>query len=205
MCIFNACSSNHKTSVEAIDLGLPSGIKWASCNVGASSPEEFGNYYAWGETLPKNDYSMETYKLCNGSKRSMNKYCTKGYFGTVDNKAILETSDDAATVNWGEKWRIPTYKEIEELLCKCTWKWTNRNGVYGQLVTGPNGNSIFLPAAGNYEGTEVIRCGSSGCYWSATLYGARNDYATFLYLSDDINGWHADFRYYGLLIRPVTK
>lgn len=146
----NACgsksTSKESCSHEAVDLGLS--VKWATCNVGADSPEEYGDYYAWGETEVKSEYSWETYKWSNDSADSFTKYCQ------ADNKIILDSEDDVAHVKWGGNWRMPTMDEVNELCDKCTWEWTTVNGVAGQLVTGPNGNSIFLPAAG-------LRCSSS--------------------------------------------
>ena len=133
---------------EAIDLGLPSGTKWANMNVAASTPEEYGGYYAWGETEEKDNYSWSTYKWCRGSYDTQTKYCTDSSYGTVDNKTVLDPEDDVAHVKWGGTWRMPTLDEQKELLNKCTWNWTTQNGVNGYKGTGPNGNSIFLPAAG---------------------------------------------------------
>ena len=197
------------TDSRAIDLGLPSGIKWASCNVGATEPEEYGGYYAWGETEEKNEYSWSTYKYCNGSETSMTKYCTDSDHGTVDNKTTLEPGDDVATVKWGGSWRMPTRAEQDELRDNCTWTWTTLNGVNGYRVTGPNGNSIFLPAAGYRFGTEVDDRGSSGYYWSSTLrsdYGSYySSYACYLDFDSRINGWDGNYRYNGRTVRPVCE
>lgn len=149
----------------AVNLGLS--VKWAACNVGASSPEEYGGYYAWGETEEKSDYSWDTYKWCNGSWDSMTKYCTDSYCRTVDNKTVLDPEDDVAHVKLGGSWRMPTLDEIEELCNECTWTSTTYNGVKGQLVTGPNGNSIFLPAAGYCRNTDFEYRGLEGGYSSA--------------------------------------
>ncbi len=133
---------------EYVDLGLPSGLKWATCNVGATAPEAYGDYYAWGETAPKTIYNWSTYKWCNGSYDTQTKYCTSSSYGTVDNKTVLDLADDAARANWGGAWRMPTDEEWTELRENCTWTWTNLNGKNGYEVKGANGNSIFLPAAG---------------------------------------------------------
>ena len=154
----------------AVDLGLPSGTLWADRNIGADSPEGYGDYFAWGETRPKSTYSWSTYKYCKGSYNTLTKYCTDSSCGTVDNKTVLEPSDDAATANWGSNWRMPTHAEQEELIEKCTWTWTTRNGVNGYKVTGPNGNSIFLPAAGFRYDSSVSGAGSRANYWSASHY-----------------------------------
>ena len=153
-----------------VDLGFPSGIKWASCNVGADSPEEYGDYFAWGETSPKSTYNWSTYKYCNGSSTTMTQYCENSYYGTVDNKTYLELEDDAAHVNWGGKWRMPTRSEQADLIENCTWTWTSLNGVTGYKVTSKkNGKSIFLPAAG-YRVDEFSKVsGTYICYWSNTL------------------------------------
>ena len=133
-----------------VDLGLPSGLKWATMNVGASKPEEYGDYFAWGETEPKKEYSWLNYKfeLSTDNNGPFSKYVTNSSYGTVDNKTVLDPEEDAAHVNWGGSWRMPTEEEWTELRTNCTWTWTTQNGVNGRLVTGPNGKSIFLPAAG---------------------------------------------------------
>ena len=151
-----------------VDLGLS--VKWATCNVGANSPEEYGDYFAWGETEPKSTYDWSTYKWCNGSYDSLTKYCTNSNYGRVDNKTTLELSDDAAYVNWGGSWRMPTDAELTELREQCTWTWTTQNGVDGYKVTSKsNGNSIFLPAAGYRSARSLTDAGSRGYYWSSSL------------------------------------
>ena len=193
------------TTGEAIDLGLPSGIKWASCNVGATAPEEYGGYYAWGETEEKSSYDWSTYKYCNGSETSMTKYCTDSSYGTVDNKTTLEPDDDVAHVKWGGSWRMPTNAEYGELRNNCIWQWTTLNGVTGYRVTGPNGNSIFLPAAGCRNGTGVSSQGSGGGYWSSSLSSSYNDKAYYLtFDSSDYWRYHY-YRYYGQSVRPVCE
>ena len=164
-------TSGTENGHDYVDLGLPSGLKWATCNVGATAPEGYGDYFAWGETSPKNDYSWSTYKYCNGSETSLTKYNTESDYGTVDNKTTLELSDDAARANWGGTWRMPTKVEQDELRNNCTWTWTTQNGVNGYKVTSKtNGNSIFLPAAGYRIGSSVYHVGSCGYYWSSSLY-----------------------------------
>ena len=189
---------------EAVDLGLS--VKWATCNVGASSPEDYGGYYAWGETEGKSNYSWETYKWCNGYWDSMTKYCTYSYDGNVDNKTILDPSDDIATVKWGKKWRIPTIEEIEELKYRCTWTWTIiHNLVSGYAIMGPNGNSIFLPAVGFRDGTGLALLGTIGGYWSTTLYEDYSYGAYGLYFNDSSTNWNNwGRRSLGHTIRPVT-
>ena len=195
-----------KTKPEAIDLGLPSGTKWANMNVGASTPEDYGGYYAWGETEEKDNYSWSTYKWCKGSYDSMTKYCDNSDYGTVDYKTTLDPQDDVAHVKWGGTWRMPTKAEQDELRNNCTWTWTTQNGVNGYKVTGPNGNSIFLPAAGYRIGTGVgDNRGSSGYYWSSSLYSNVSDYAFYLEFFSDGHGWDYYYRYRGRSVRPVSK
>ena len=193
------------TSQEAVDLGLPSGLLWATCNVGASSPEEYGGYYAWGEIEEKDDYSWNTYRWGNGTEDSMTKYCTNDSYGTVDNKSLLDPEDDVAHVKWGGNWRIPTSAEQQELLENCTWTWTTLNGVNGYEVTGPNGNSIFLPAAGWRDGAGVYGRGSGGRYWSSSLSSNACGNAYYLYFYGSNCGWYYYNRYYGLSVRPVCS
>ena len=188
-----------------VDLGLPSGIKWASFNVGATKPEEYGGYYAWGETEEKENYSWSTYKWCNGSSSTMTKYCTDSSYGAVDNKTVLDPEDDVAHVKWGGDWRMPTKAEQDELRNNCTWAWATQNGVNGYKVTGPNGNSIFLPAAGYRLGADVSDRGGYGGYWSGSLSSYRSDCAYDLSFNDDDFGWNGNYRYYGRSVRPVLK
>ena len=192
-------------SHEAIDLGLS--VMWASCNVGASSPEEYGDYFAWGETEPKSDYySWGTYKWCNGTSSSMTKYNTKTGYGIVDNKTQLDLSDDAAHVNCGDKWRMPTYSELGELITDCSWTWTTQNGVNGYRVTSKkNGNSIFLPATGYRFGSTLFTAGSNGRYWSSNLVGDFPDFACHVgFDSDNVSMYFTvGGRHYGLSVRPV--
>ena len=189
---------------EYVDLGLPSGIKWATCNVGANKPEEYGGYYAWGETEEKSNYDWSTYKWCNGSKNTMTKYCTDSDYGTVDNKTVLDPEDDVAHVKWGGSWRMPTEAEQAELRNKCSWIWTAQNGVNGYKVTGPNGNSIFLPAAGYRRGT-VVSSGGGGSYWSSSLLSNDGDRAYYFYFYDGFYYWDYYNRFYGHSVRPVSE
>ena len=190
---------------EYVDLGLPSGIKWATCNVGASSPEEYGGYYAWGETEEKSNYDWSTYKWCKGSENTMTKYCTDSDYGTVDNKTVLDPKDDVAHVKWGGSWRMPTKEEQDELRNKCTWTWTTQNGVKGYRVTGPNGNSIFLPAAGYRYGSDVSHRGRSGYSWSSSLHSFNSRSAYYVYFYDGYCDWYNNYRYRGQSVRPVSK
>lgn len=191
--------------VKMVDLGLPSGLKWANMNIGAAAPEEYGNYYAWGEVTTKSDYSWSTYLWCNGSSSSMTKYCTSSSYGTVDNKATLESADDAAHVNWGGNWRMPTDDEWAELLTQCSWTWTTQNGVDGYRVTANNGNSIFLPAAGYRDGTYLEYDGSVGLYWSLSLDTGSSIYAYSVgFDSSEVDRGDGD-RIIGHSVRPVAR
>lgn len=199
--------SNAIACPEAIDLGLPSGIKWANFNVGATKPEEYGGYYAWGETEEKNVYEWETYKWCNGSDTTITKYCTNENYGVVDNKKILEPEDDVAYVKWGGNWRMPTAEEQMELMKNCKWQWVFLNTTYGCKVTGPNGNSIFLPATGYRIGASTLLPGDIGYYWSSSLYNgdySNGAYDLFFDFSKEY-GRAAYVRYYGNTVRPVCE
>ena len=185
-----------------VDLGLS--VKWATMNVGATSPEECGDYFAWGETQPKEEYNWSTYKWCEGSFDNLTKYCSRSEFGIVDNKTKLEPEDDAATVNWGGAWRMPTKEEQVELITECNWTLDTMNGVDGYTVTGPNGNSIFLPISGYFSDTNIEDIGYNGTYWSSEL---KSDYSSQAYVIDIYNdgdiSLFTNSRYYGLSIRPV--
>ena len=200
----NGTSNRH----EWVDLGLPSGLKWATCNVGASQPEEYGDYFAWGEVEPKDYYYWDSYKWCNGDDDTQTKYCTNsdyGYNGFTDNKTTLDLSDDAANYNWGGAWRMPTYEELDELRSRCTWTWTTQNGVYGRKVTGPNGNSIFLPAAGLRLDSSLDYVGIYGFYWSSSLYTSSPCSAYYLLFYSDYVDWIINARNFGFSVRPVCQ
>ena len=166
-----------------VDIGLPSGTKWATCNVGANSPTAYGDYFAWGETFTKSEYVESNY--------------TYAY-----NPTILPASADAATVNWGAGWKMPTLEEMNELYNNCTHEWTSQNGANGLLITGPNGNSIFLPAAGSRSDSSLDKAGFSGCYWSSSLEPGDDFPWFFLFASDDYDVGLTN-RYYGFSVRPV--
>ena len=191
---------------EWVDLGLPSGIKWATFNVGATSPEEYGDYFAWGEVEAKSDYSWRTYKWCNGSYTTITKYCTSFLVGSVDNMAKLELVDDAASVNWGGNWRMPTEAEQNELKNSSytTWDWTILNEVEGYMITSKiNGNSIFLPAAGYRTDSYLSYVGSFGGYWSSSLDTSRPYRANFMYFNLPNVSWYDTYRSDGRSIRAV--
>ena len=197
-------STGTENGHEYVDLGLS--VKWATFNVGASKPEEYGDYFAWGETEPKTTYDWSNYKWCNGSETTLTKYNTNSDYGIVDNKTTLELSDDAAHVNWGGSWRIPTDAELLELRDQCTWTWTTQNGVNGHKVTSnKNGNSIFLPAAGFRGGSSLSRAGSNGYFWSSSLNTYYSSNAYYLAFSSSDVGWFNDYRYYGQSVRPVCQ
>ena len=202
-----ASAQTAPANVQAVDLGLPSGLKWASCNIGATTAEEYGNYYAWGETTPKTDYTWATYKYANGDEHKLTKYCSKarsGDNGFTDNLIILEPADDAATVNWGEVWRMPTDAEWTELQENCTWTWTTQNGVNGYQVTSKtNGNSIFLPAAGYRYSTSLSSADSDGYYWSASLNDYTPSNAWSLRFSSGSMYGDNFYRRGGFPVRPV--
>ena len=210
---------------QAVDMGLS--VKWASFNLGATKPEEYGDYYAWGETEPYYSsfnpltwkegkdagYDWDSYIWFGGStintQYTFTKYCTKTELwngkGSPDGKTVLDPEDDAAHVFYGANWRMPTVDEIQELENQCTWEWTTINGIKGEIVTGPNGNSIFLPAAGSsssYNPVSIIDCGSRGAYWSSSYGGNIQSYG--LGFNDHYVGEDYQWRCVGYSIRPVS-
>lgn len=189
--------------VETVDLGLS--VKWASCNVGATKPEEYGDYFAWCETSPKDEYTEETYKYVKitVTKDDLGEQITK--YEWTDPGDISGTQYDAASVNWGGSWRMPTKTEMVELYNNCTWTWTSLNGVNGMEVTGPNGNSIFLPAAGGRDGSSSVYVGSHGGYWSSTPAEEGGDDAYNLIFNSDYREFDTHDRYPGLSVRPVLE
>ena len=215
---------------EYVDLGLTSGTKWATMNVGAKTPQDYGNYYAWGETTTKSTYRESTYKF--GSIAELTKYCNdsdRGKDGYTDSKTTLDLEDDAAYVNWGGKWRMPTEAQCEELSDECYWVWTssyNNSNVAGYIVYKAKTSSdkgkyvrrggtpsssyslsdahIFLPEAGyrNEDGLNAVSC---GC-WSSSLYTDYPDYA-YAVNADcyGVDGVVCGSRYYGHPVRAVCK
>ena len=172
-----------------VDLGLPSGLKWATCNVGASSPEDYGDYYAWGELSTKDEYTesnCSTYKEHIGNISGNPQY-------------------DVARKKWGGSWRMPTRAEFKELIDNCTWEWTTKGGHNGYKVTGPNGNSIFLPAADYRYGAYTYGAESDGYYWSATPDESDTQFAYLLYFysGSRYTGWYG--RFIGRSVRPVSE
>ncbi len=195
--LFAACEKNDEPkndTQEAVDLGLS--VKWATCNVGANTPEAYGNYYAWGETTTKSDYLWDNYKYGDGT--------TFSKYNTTDGKTTLETVDDIAAVNWGGSWRMPTSAEWEELIEKCTWTWTTQNGVNGYKVKATN-DSIFLPVAGYRFREYTLGADNTGHYWSSSLNTDTLNMAHQVYFdSHNVYRFNSD-RYIGLAVRPVCK
>ena len=181
-----------------VDLGLPSGLLWATRNVGASSPTDYGNYYAWGETTPKSVYDWSTYRYYNSSTERLTKYTGS------DGLTILQSGDDAATANYGG--RTPTKEEWQELTNNTTSQWITINGVNGRCFTGTNGNSLFLPAAGGRWGSPLGHDGSLGYYWSSSLYTGIPDLAWCFGFYSDSQGEGCNFdRCWGLTVRAVRQ
>ena len=201
-----------------VDLGLS--VKWAKCNLGASKPSDYGDYYAWGETEPKTDFAWENYNWMQAGKddwQYITKYTiadgkTEGIWYDAggnfigDNKTTLEAADDAATANLDSPWRMPTGDEIQELIDHCTWTKTTQDGVKGCEVKGPNGNSIFLPAAGIFGFHASYTVGREGHYWSSSLSAKYSTYARnlrfYFYLNYQPH-WEDSSRDCGLPVRPV--
>lgn len=196
--------SGNYNSHNYVDLGLPSGILWATCNVGAASPEDYGDHFAWGETTVKTTYGWNDYKYCvGGDYDQLTKYCNRrdlGYNGFTDTLSLLQPEDDAATVNWGDGWCTPTKEQWEELVNNTTSKWVIWKGVNGRLLTGTNGKTIFLPAAGSRAKYDA---GEFGIYWSKSLdqvwAGDAHNLYFYSYTIDVLTNYRND----GSTIRPV--
>src|SRR5574344_247193 len=194
--ILNSCSKDDDTTlggvsnIPAVDLGLS--VKWASCNVGASSPEEYGGYYAWGETEEKSDYSWSTYKYCNGSSSTC-----------IDiGSNISGTQYDVAHVKLGGSWRMPTHEEFQELHSKCKILWIEYKGIGGYKFVAPNGNSIFFPAAGNRWFTNGSSKGNDG-YWSSTLGNSFSAWSLNFEIGLSLVDYYG--RGFGFSVRPVSE
>ena len=207
-----------------VDLGLPSGTLWATRNIGADKPEDYGDYFAWGETAPKETYDRITYKWWKQgytdahddwhsdgwTKYSYDpSYGYDGYYGNnykgfVDRKTELDFDDDAAAANWGGSVRMPSREQIQELVDNCTWQWTQRNGVNGRLGTGSNGTTIFLPAAGHRLHGSLYSAGDRGDYWSRRLYADYSFGADYMFVGSGRHYWDdIGIRYYGHTVRAV--
>ena len=196
-------STKHKGH-EYVDLGLS--VKWATCNIGAENPEDYGDYFAWGEVKEKKYYNWDTYKYgqegdyptCVEPVIILSKYTKE------DEKIILDPKDDVATIRWGKKWRIPTKAELDELKNNCTWIWSTQNEVKGYKIIGPNGNSIFLPAAGYIDNNKLQVAGFNGYYWSSSLShkpAAAYNLNFSLAHVDFLYSWRCD----GYSVRPVCQ
>ena len=213
---FTSCGDDDDTPIEnltpegraavAVDLGLPSGTKWADRNVGASTASDYGGYFAWGETSTKSDYDWSTYKYGNAYNK-LTKYCTNSSYGKdgfTDNKTELVLDDDVAHKEWGGSWRMPSNEQIEELINNTTSEFTTVNNVKGYLFTASNGNSIFLPAAGLRYGSSLDGAGSFGGFWSRTLYAGSPDDAYYLvFSSGSMYVGSGGIRRDGHTVRPV--
>ena len=198
--------TGQENGYEYVDLGL--GVKWAMFNIGASNSKSSGNYYAWGETSTKSSYTWSNYKYCNGYEDMLTKYNYEHKYGSVvDNREVLELTDDAAHVLWGSIWHIPTFEDHEELLQHCTWTWTTKDNVYGYKITsnvaGYSNKSIFLPVTGYKDGTSIIN-DSLGYYWcSSNLYESGLYIDCLRFANDEVYNGYMHDRYVGLPIRPV--
>ena len=191
-----------------VDLGLASGTLWATCNVGAERPEEYGGYFAWGETTQKDSCNWDRYALSNGGPANLTKYCTDDFFGVSDGRTTLLPEDDAATANWGPGWRMPTYKEMQELLNGCIWVWTDNyagTGISGRMGTSiTTGQVIFLPAAGYKGAGRFSSVGDYGEYWSSSLDSSSSDSALDIsFVSGNFNAY-GNSRYNGQSVRAVV-
>lgn len=224
--IINVDKANQMNGHEYVDLGLPSGVKWATCNVGATSPEDYGDYFAWGETegymSGKKTFTLDNYKwymfttakdddgfdfsTVGYTKYVMQSDASIGYNGFYDNKTILDLDDDAAHVNWGGDWRMPTMEEMRELYKECTWALSSLNGIKGQKVTGPNGNYIFLPAAGFHWGATFGGATTNGSYWSSSLStGSSRNALNVYFMNDEVKLSNIDRYVRAFSVRPVCK
>lgn len=186
--------ANEADNAVVVDLGLS--VKWADFNVGAGSVKKTGNYYSWGEVETKKDYSWSTYKFGHDWS-SLTKYASDG-------KMTLDPEDDVAHVKWGGEWRMPTLEEFKELKDKCKWTWTTENGIAGEKIVGPNGKSIFLPAAGSMPNTGVSGNGTSGCYWTSSIDTENPGGACLVKFSKSKVEYVID-RNDGFSVRPVCK
>lgn len=198
---FSATISGEVGEYSYVDLGLS--VKWATCNVGATQPTAYGNLFAWGETKPKDDYSWNSYRWCLGTIDTQIKYCAS------DNETVLAAEDDAATVNWGDAWRMPSLVELQELVNGCNWQWSdnfNGRGIAGQVgISKVNGNVIFLPADGFVDGSKTTSRGTYGSYWSSTrdrenVYGAQ----LYAFYDKELTRYNY-YRCHGRSVRAVVK
>lgn len=192
---------------ESVDLGLPSGTLWATANIGANAPWDYGEYYAWGERADKTSYTWQNYKFSCGTGTNLKKYVTDSRYGSsVDNRTTLLDVDDVAKSQWGAEWRMPTSAEMRELKEACKWQWiANKNKNNGYMVTGPNGATLFLPAAGYIDGTENTNINFGGFYWSADIYAQKPEHAMALGFDSEKVVLGKELRYSGLPVRAVRS
>lgn len=213
-------TTKESTIPGAVDLGIVMTrtdgttykLYWAKSNLSdkglCANPEDYGDYYAWGETEPKENYSWSTYKFGTSSSGPFSKYNTSSSYGTVDNKTVLEPEDDVAHVKLGGKWRMPTDAEWTELSVKCTWTWVtnyNGSGINGSLVKATNGNSIFLPAAGYRDDSSLYDASSIGYYWSSSLNTGNQGSAWIVVFDSGLASRYFGYRYNGQSVRPVSE
>ena len=197
---------HYDCNYEYVDLGLPSGTLWATFNVGADRPEGYGDYFAWGETQPKDNYDLISYRWCNDNLEQLTKYCqisSYGYNGYTDSLSVLLPEDDAATVNWGDEWRMPTRVEWQELYDNTTSTWTTRNGLNGRLFVASNGKSLFMPATGGRLGIAFSSPNCYGNYWSSSLTIEEPAGAWYSGFGLDNYVVYYDGRTMGRSVRPV--
>lgn len=210
---FSACETNDPSDPgngtekghEYVDLGLPSGLKWATMNIGAKLPEQYGSYFAWGETAPKDNYNWQTYKWCDGADSKFNKYCLHADAGKVDSLDVLQPKDDPAHKLWGGRWHTPSAEQVTELLSRCSFAPSERNGLAGLEVKGPNGAVIFLPMAGGRNPIGLVDAGGGAYYWTSDLFRLSSSNAHAF--TGTAVEWELDAleRCFGLPIRPVCK
>lgn len=189
------------------DLGLPSGTLWATTNLGAETPEATGDYFAWGEVESKTKFSQNNYAY-NPNAEGFTKYVSKqhrelGYDQFYDDLTQLVADDDAAQTLWGKGWGMPTYAQMKELITRCTWEWTQSEGTNGYRVYGPNGQSIFIPAAGCRSASRQIGVGKTASFWLSDLYAPMPNQACCLFFNMDTHYMSMSDRYGGQTIRPV--
>lgn len=204
--VLTACAQSEESGHEFVDLGLSSGTLWATCNIGADSVTGLGQYFAWGEVKTKQVYAWSTYKWSVKGDSVMTKYCSSTYCGKVDLKYVLLPTDDVATVLWGSEWCMPTFSDLDELQRDCQWSWQNNykgSGVNGCLVVGPNGNSLFFPAAGKFDDDETEDVNVECNYWTSSVLYTYNEAANVLNLRFEGSLTDALERCEGCSVRPV--
>lgn len=196
---------------EYVDMGLPSGILWATCNLGAEEPHEYGLHFAWGEVTTKTNYEWGNYTLCNGAYNKLTKYCNVASYGDngfVDDLIIVEADDDVVVKQWGEGWRMPTYTDMLEFQSYTNSEWTEQNGVKGRLFTSRvNGNTLFMPASGTYKGTDLKDKGTKGYYWAGEINSINSPHRACSLEFDESEYFtsNCNYRCYGQTIRPIHK